>query len=412
MDSFNMLAPHTCAATNAAGQTLSDQYYAVRSNVAIASNERSRIINATGQACSQFVVHQDLEIVEKLYKAGDLTFFANAGVLNKPSNRWNYYEQSRTPLFSHNTMQDEAQKVDPFDGAFGTGVLGRMCETLQKKGYNVQPITVEEATVATVGSPGSAVDPLIVSPYGTRPFNPLPTGETFNPRPYLDQLNNATALQSSLFGETWSRRLQTALFDNEALVQAMSTTLLTTAFPDDEYGAKLKAVSTLIASHNQRGTDREVFFVNLGGWDHHSELKASLSRGFKLLNSSLTAFQQEMKAQGYWDTVSLVITSDFGRTLTANSGNGTDHGWGGNYFVMGGAVNGSRILGEYPNDITDDGPISVGRGRLLPTLSWESVLNPIAEWMGLETDAELNYCLPNRIRTGTKLFKKEDVFVV
>ena len=119
-----------------------------------------------------------------------------------------------------------------------------------------------------------------------------------------------------------------------------------------------------------------------------------------------------MKAQGYWDTVSLVITSDFGRTLTANSGNGTDHAWGGSYFVMGGAVNGSRILGEYPSDITDDGPTSMGRGRLIPTLSWESVLNPIAEWMGVETQAELNYCLPNRIQTGTKLFKKEEVFVV
>lgn len=412
MDSFNMLAPHTCSATNAAGQTLLQQYYAARTNVAIANNERSRIINAAGQPCSQFVIHQDLEIVEKLYKDGDLAFFANAGVLNKPSDRLNYYEQSRTPLFSHNSMQEEAQKVDPFDGAFGTGVLGRMCDTLQKKGYNVQPITVEDATVATVGSPGSAVDPLIVSPYGANPFNPLPNGETFDPRPYLDQLNNATSLQSSLFGETWSRRLQTALFDNEALVQALSTTQLATTFPDTEYGAKLKAVATLIASHNRRGTDREVFYVNLDGWDHHADMKPSLSKGFQQLNSSLTAFQQEMKAQGYWDTVSLVITSDFGRTLTANSGNGTDHAWGGNYFVMGGAVNGSRILGQYPSDITDDGPNSVGRGRLIPTLSWESILNPIAEWMGVETQAELNYCLPNRIQTGTKLFKKEEVFAV
>ena len=412
MDSFNMLAPHTCSATNAAGQTLLEQYVAIRSNVAIASNERSRVINATGQACSQFVIHEDLGIVENLYKDGDLAFFANAGVLNKPSNRLNYYEQSRTALFSHNTMQEEAQKVDPFDGAFGTGVLGRVCDTLQKKGYSVQPITVQDATVATVGSPGSAVDPLIVSPYGTNPFNPLPNGETFDPRPYLDQLNNATALQSSLFGETWSGRLQTALFDNEALIQALSTTKLNTTFPNTEYGAKLKTVSTLIVSHDQRGSDRDVFYVSLDSWDHHFELKASLAKGFQQLNSSLTAFQQEMKAQGYWDTVTLVITSDFGRTLTANSGNGTDHAWGGNYFIMGGAVNGSRILGEYPSDITDDGPTSVGRGRLIPTLSWESVLNPIAEWMGVETQAELNYCLPNRIQTGTKLFKKEEVFVV
>jgi hypothetical protein len=60
---------------------------------------------------------------------------------------------------------------------------------------------------------------------------------------------------------------------------------------------------------------------------------------------------------------------------------------------------------------TTDQTVSDG-GRLLPTLSWESILNPIAQWIRLETENELNYCLPNRIETGTKLFQKEEVFVV
>ena len=412
MDSFNMLAPHTCSVKNAANQTLLEQYNAMRSTVAITNDERSRIINAAGQACDQFVVHQDLEIVERLYKDGDLAFFANAGVLNKPSNKENYYSQSRTQLFAHNLMQDEAQKVDPFDRVYGTGALGRMCEALQLNGYSVQPITVEDATVATVGSPGSGtVDPLIVSPYGTISFNPKPSGETFDIKPYLHALNNATALQSSVFGETWSNRLHSALFDNAVMVQALSTTRVNTTFPDTDYGKKLKIVSTLVDSHSQRGTDREVFFVELGGWDHHSAMKASLSTKFIELNGALAAFQQEMKFKGYWDSVSLVITSDFARTLTPNSGEGTDHAWGGNYFIMGGAVNGGIIHGEYPSDLTDDGPLSIGRGRLIPSMSWESVLNPIAQWMGVQTEQELNYCLPNRITTGTKLIQKEEVFV-
>ncbi len=183
-----------------------------------------------------------------MYKAGDLAFFANAGVLNKPSNRSNYYAQSRTTLLAHNTMQEETPKIDPFDGAIGAGVFGRLCGTLQKKGYRVQPITVEDASIATVGSPGYAVDPLIVLPNGTNAFNSLPNGETFNPRLYLDALNNATSLQSSAFGETQSMNVQKALFDNKALMQVLSTTQLKTSFPDTEYGNKLKAVSTLIAS--------------------------------------------------------------------------------------------------------------------------------------------------------------------
>lgn len=44
-------------------------------------------------------------------------------------------------------------------------------------------------------------------------------------------------------------------------------------------------------------------------------------------NQALTSFKNEMEAQGLWDNVTVVLTSDFGRTLTANSGFGSDHAW-------------------------------------------------------------------------------------
>ena len=118
-----------------------------------------------------------------------------------------------------------------------------------------------------------------------------------------------------------------------------------------------------------------------------------------------------MVAQNLWDDVTLVMVSDFARTLTANSGEGSDHAWGGNYFVMGGAVKGGQIHGKYPEDLTESGPYNIGRGRLLPTLSWESILNSVVQMMGIETEEELDYCLPNRHQTGTKLFTKEEVFL-
>jgi cullin-associated NEDD8-dissociated protein 1 len=136
-----------------------------------------------------------------------------------------------------------------------------------------------------------------------------------------------------------------------------------------------------------------------------------LSANFQELNQALTYFVNEMVAQNLWDDVTLVMVSDFARTLTANSGEGSDHAWGGNYFVMGGAVKGGQIHGRYPEDLTESGPYNIGRGRLLPTLSWESVLNSVVQMMGIETEEELDYCLPNRHQTGTKLFTKEEVFL-
>ena len=268
-DSYNMLAPHTCTATNASGQTLLEQYYAERTSIAITGDERSRIVDANGQPCEQFVVHEDLEIVERLYKEGDLAFFANAGVLNAPVTKENYNAVTKTNLFAHNTMQEEAQKIDPFNRAPGTGVLGRMCDVLTDKGFNAKPITLADATVATVGVPGNAVAPLFVSAKGTSEFNPTPRREAFDPRPYMNELNDATELQSSVFGETWSSRLNQALSQNEVLNEVLSTVQLTQSWVGGKYTERMKTASNVILSHGQRGDDRDVIFVELSGWDHH-----------------------------------------------------------------------------------------------------------------------------------------------
>merc|ERR1711862_744355 len=86
----------------------------------------------------------------------------------------------------------------------------------------------------------------------------------------------------------------------------------------------------------------------------------------------------------------LVITSDFGRTLTPNNQDGSDHGWGGNYFMMGGQVKGGQILGQYPDDY--DGHLDAGRGRVIPTTPWDAVWYGISEWMGVKDAQKLQHC--------------------
>ena len=76
-----------------------------------------------------------------------------------------------------------------------------------------------------------------------------------------------------------------------------------------------------------------------------------------------------MKAQGIFEDVAIVTMSDFGRTLTWN-GAGTDHGWGGHHFIVGGGLNGSTIHGRYPETLGPDGDLnySPGRGRIIPSM--------------------------------------------
>jgi uncharacterized protein (DUF1501 family) len=271
-DSFNMLVPHTCALTNAAGNTLLEQYYEERTSLGLNDTERSRVINATGQPCDQFVVHPDLEIVEKLYKGGDLAFFANAGVINRPMTKDTYNEVTRTQLFAHNSMQEEAQAIDPYYGVPGTGVLGRMCDILTEKGFTTQPMTIEGSSAATLGSPGKSPGVLAVSSAGATVFNPRPRNELksgFDPLVSMEQLNAETNLHSSVFGETWSSRLLTAVIENRQLSQSLSSYTLKRPFGTDDYSKRLGTVARLIATHKSRGSDREVLFTKFTGWDHH-----------------------------------------------------------------------------------------------------------------------------------------------
>lgn len=117
-----------------------------------------------------------------------------------------------------------------------------------------------------------------------------------------------------------------------------------------------------------------------------------------------------MKALGTWEDVTLLTASDFGRTLTSN-GVGTDHAWGSNHLLVGGAVRGGRIHGSYPAVLGEEGEVNVGRGRLLPTTPWEGVWAPLAQWFGVE-DAGLDAVLPNRaaFATAGHLFARDDVF--
>ncbi len=74
----------------------------------------------------------------------------------------------------------------------------------------------------------------------------------------------------------------------------------------------------------------------------------------------------------------------------------SDHGWGGNYFVAGGGVNGGKVLGQYISDFTEINPLIFNPGIVIPTTSWEQVWEPIAKWYGITSEEDLDYVLPLR----------------
>ena len=55
--------------------------------------------------------------------------------------------------------------------------------------------------------------------------------------------------------------------------------------------------------------------------------------------------------------------------------------------MMGGEVAGKRILGTYPDILSDDGPQIISPGVVIPTLSWDSLWNGVAQWFGITDSA-------------------------
>ncbi|MDR6853990.1 DUF1501 domain-containing protein [Variovorax guangxiensis] len=172
-----------------------------------------------------------------------------------------------------------------------------------------------------------------------------------------------------------------------------------TTFPDTGLGRQLAMVARLIRGRATLGTKRQVFFVSMGGFDLHDNLIANQPGLMKQLSDGMTAFYREMVVQGMADKVTAFTASDFGRTLATN-GDGSDHGWGGHHFVVGGAVKGKQIYGT-PQvvSINNDSKLAgydghVGQGRLIPSTSVDQYGATLASWFGVPA-GDLENILPN-----------------
>jgi uncharacterized protein (DUF1501 family) len=92
--------------------------------------------------------------------------------------------------------------------------------------------------------------------------------------------------------------------------------------------------------------EAQVAAIELEGWDTHSGQRARLEGRLSDLAQGLSALPEAMGAA--WSRTAVVVVSEFGRTVAGNGTGGTDHGSGGVGLLLGGAVAGGRVLGQWP----------------------------------------------------------------
>ena len=404
-DSFNMMVPHSGCATNSTPKDMYQEYKDIRGEIALDNNTLLQINATTPQVCTTFGLHPELPYLKTLYDAGDAIFLANTGVLSRPVTKQDYY-LTEFGLSAHNLQQARVQSLDPLRERQSTGVLGRISDAVREKGLRIGVTSLTGTPFAVVGNP-STPTPISYLGGDAEAFNPR--ASTADMTSQIKNLNNATATMSGLFSETWSQILTSGIQQTEKLIDILGNESIASDFPNSELGNQFKKVVRMINARSTLGTQRDVFYLQMGGYDNHFNMPPALASQFSSVNEALQFFVAELQRQGVWDDVAVVQTSDFGRTLNPNSNLGSDHAWGGQYFVLGGGLDGGKILGKYPDDLSLDADrVIPPRGLVIPDTPWDAVWNGVGEWFGADQD-QLDTILPRR-NNFDNLFSASDMF--
>ena len=386
-DSYNMLAPLEPDEFR--------RYETARADLAIGRSEWHEIRDGSGRENGrQFGVHPSMPELAKLYRASELSFVSNVGTLVEPTNLGAINNSlARLPLglYSHADQVMQWQTSTP-DRRQGQGWAGRAAEVLQALNEKDSVSMNISLSGTNIFQSGRNLVPYSITPDGAS----LLTGYTDPSRAYFRKaVDSLLELEyRNLLKQTYSSLTRQSIDSGHRFLHAWRQAKpITTAFPETQLGKNLRGVAQGIAAREHLGMRRQTYFVRHAGWDHHDEVLSNQGHMLAAVDRAVGAFWRAITEMGLQDSVLLFTASDFGRTLSSN-GKGSDHGWGGNQFVLGGNHRGGRIYGKFPEDLSLGNSLDTGRGRLIPTLSVDEYYCELAQWLGV-TNADMPKILPN-----------------
>lgn len=368
-----------------------------------------------------FGLHPQLKQIQQIYNQSGAAIVANIGPLIQPTSKADLNDPAYplpSGLYSHNDQTATWQSLGR-EGTTAGGWGGRIMDSLVSR--NVNP------TFSCVGINSQAVwlsgtrsSPYLLGTGGVYKMGGH-DGAVFGSTAVYDAVRRTASVATR--GEplvadylaTASRALssEAALSALPPPTQAPWGTPGTTSATDpllqytepsdgnrylNPLALQLQVVARMIAARNQSaiGAHRQVFMVNLGGFDTHSDQLKQHASQLAKLDHAVGYFNQclaQMSGGDVRPQVTTFTASEFGRGLV-NNGDGTDHGWGGHHFVIGGAVRGGDVYGMYPKFLAFDGEGGffsedlLQSGVLLPSLSVDHLIYTLGKWMGV-SEADL-----------------------
>ena len=387
--------------------------------------------------------------MQTLFNAGKLAAVFNVGTLVYPVTKAQYTSNSVAlppQLFSHADQQVQWQTSIP-DRPPTTGWGGRCADLLDtynpKNGAN----DVLSMCISLAGSNtfevGGIVQQFSVSSSGVVALNSAlgPSSAQSARTATLNGILGIDAVQQNMLTQNYALAMEHALASGTGLTTSLASSPLTSywkAFPTtitvpngggsftSSLLSQLKMVAQIIeagyrtAATGGLGMKRQVFFVQVGGYDLHTgqtsnagstvtnnakvivgaqaNLFAELSQGLNAFQNAMIQIGVQNNDAAFEQRVTAFTASDFGRTLPSNS-LGSDHGWGSHHLVLGGGVRGQRSYGNFPALVVG-GPDDTSTGRWIPTTAVDQFAGTLAKWFGVGS-TNMGTILPNLGRFAT-----------
>jgi uncharacterized protein (DUF1501 family) len=345
-----------------------------------------------------------------LFNAGKAAVQLNVGPLVVPLTKAQYHGVDRktyplpSKLFSHNDQQSIWQSSSPEGTPIGWG--GNLGDLALASNANAL-FTCISVTGNAVFLSGDAALAYQMSSNGAVKIKSV-NSSVYNSATVKSAMSQLIQqARSHILENEYTRVTARAILAegrvSSALAGYPATNRPFNGFPaNNSLSDQLKIVARLIAARSSLGVTRQVFFVSLGGFDLHDNLISQHGPLLGKVSDAMTAFYNATVAMGVDNKVTAFTASDFGRTLASN-GDGSDHGWGGHHWVVGGAVKGAAFYGTPPpvsvgNTSAFEDQWHVGQGRLLPSTSVDQYAATLGQWFGVNTSTgnnEMQGILPN-----------------
>jgi len=319
-----------------------DIYYKERPKLAIKKDKALSLTDEVG-------LNPALEAFKGLYDEGNLSILNNVGYPN--------------PDRSHFRSMDIWHSASNSNEYVHTGWLGRYLDA-QCKGCDNPTQILEVDDLLSLALKGNEKNGLAFT-------DPRRLYSSSNERFYKDI--NAAHQGSEETVDYLYKTMSETLSSADYIFQQSKKNPTAAAYPATEMGKNLKTIASLIMSD----INTKVYYLSLGSFDTHVNQEAQQKRLFTELNDAVKAFTADLKKNNRFDDVLMMTFSEFGRRVSQNASNGTDHGTANNMFFISGGLKEKGILNDMP-DLKD-----LNQGDLKYKVDFKNVYATVLnKWLG------------------------------